>query len=83
MAKGLTLSQLRELTANLPGDTEIVIHNGEGWYDDVSAIAVPDGEGYCCVTLWSGEGWDNRFPADEPADVVNDSSAPTDYEAVL
>lgn len=80
MSKGLTLGQFRKLTADLHPDTEIVLDNGNDWYVDVDSIALPDGDGYCCVTLFGGEVWDTRFPADEPAELVN---APKNSEPVL
>jgi len=85
MSKGLTLGQFRKLTAHLHPDTEIILDEGSdgGWYVDVDAIAIPDGEnGFVGITLVPGEPWDNRHPADEPADLW-DSSAPSDDGAVL
>ena len=85
MSKGLTLGQFRKLTARLHPDTEIILDDGPDgdWYVDVEAIAIPaDENGFMGITLVPGERWDNRHPADEPAELL-DSGAPSDDGAVL
>jgi hypothetical protein len=57
----LTVGQLRKMLANVPDETHVVIAN-DGWYDNVSCVAIPDehGEHYVAVTLFSGETFDAR-----------------------
>ena len=57
----LTVGQLRQMLANVPDDVHVVIAT-DGWYDNVSCVAIPDedGEHYVAVTLFHGETFDAR-----------------------
>ncbi len=74
MTKGLTLGQFQKLTAHLHPDTEIILDDPNGsWYFDVESIALPDEgyNGFVGITLFHGQNWDNRCPADEPCELVD------------
>jgi uncharacterized protein with GYD domain len=57
----LTVGQLRKLLASVPDEVHVVIAT-DGWYDNVSCVAIPDenGEHYVAVTLYHGETFDAR-----------------------
>lgn len=59
MTKALTVWQLRELLANVDGDTFVVIAS-DAWYSNIEAVQLPDGEGWEAVTLFSSSAYDTR-----------------------
>lgn len=56
----LTVGQLRELLNGFHEDTHVVIADDNGWYNNISMTALPDGEGYCAVTFFVGDTFDAR-----------------------
>lgn len=75
MTKALTVWQLKELLANVSDDAYVVIAT-DGWYDNVSAIAIPDNDVWECVTLFRSSPTNNgdydtrQVWATQPADIV-------------
>jgi hypothetical protein len=57
--KVLTVGQLRDMLTNVPDDVHVVI-GSDDWYQNVSAVALPDGDGFSCVTLFQGAIYDAR-----------------------
>jgi hypothetical protein len=58
--KVLTVGQLRDMLANVPDDVHVVI-GSDDWYQNVNAVALPDGGvNFCCVTLFQGATYDAR-----------------------
>jgi|APGre2960657404_1045060.scaffolds.fasta_scaffold367655_2 hypothetical protein len=58
----LTVADLRRWIAGLPDDTQVVIGNTDGWYDNVEGVHLPAEEygEYVAVTLVPGRPYDTR-----------------------
>jgi hypothetical protein len=56
----LTVGEFRKLLAKLPDDTQMVIANDGGWYDNIGEVQLPNGEEYCALTFSKGESFDSR-----------------------
>lgn len=59
----LTVADLRRMTANMPGSTQVVLPAG-GWYVNVGEVRGPIDEQfdteYQCLTLFPGSAFDSR-----------------------
>ena len=55
----LTVKQLRELLEGRDENEHVVIAD-DGWYTNITAVALPDDEEFSCVTLFPGVEFDSR-----------------------
>jgi hypothetical protein len=56
----LTVGQLMRWLKTLPPETQVVVGDDGGWYNNIEGVQLPDGESTSAVTFVQGEAYDTR-----------------------
>lgn len=56
----LTVGQLMRWLQTLPPETQVVVGDDDGWFNNVEGVQLPDNESTSAVTLIQGDPFDTR-----------------------